>query len=61
MPAEVDVVGAVSAIIWAMTLIGESIARLLSLVIHALLAALLKYAIIALQFGSSQGEGGPFA
>ena len=44
VPHAEDVIGAVSSILLALTLI-----------------ALIKYCVIALQFGSGVGEGGPFA
>ncbi|BGO93261.1 hypothetical protein NBRC10512_000086 [Rhodotorula toruloides] len=44
MPSEEDIVGGVSAIVWAI-----------------LLVPVIKYCLIALEFGTSHGEGGPFA
>ncbi|GAA5838703.1 hypothetical protein JCM9279_003833 [Rhodotorula babjevae] len=44
MPSPEDIVGGISAIIWAI-----------------LLVPVVKYCLIALEFGTSAGEGGPFA
>ncbi|KAI9441911.1 potassium transporter [Lactarius indigo] len=44
VPSKEDVIGGISAIIWALTLL-----------------PLCKYVLICLHFGTSEGEGGPFA
>ncbi|GAA6060739.1 hypothetical protein JCM10212_003783 [Sporobolomyces blumeae] len=43
-PSAEDTIGAVSCIVWALTIV-----------------VLLKYAVFALEFGTIEGEGGPFA
>ncbi|THU95303.1 potassium transporter [Dendrothele bispora CBS 962.96] len=43
-PSREDVIGGISAIIWALTLL-----------------PLVKYVLISLEFGTDEGEGGPFA
>ena len=43
-PSEEDIIGGISAIIWALTIL-----------------PLVKYVIFALEFGTGEGEGGPFA
>jgi len=43
-PSAEDTIGAVSCILWALTIV-----------------VLLKYALFALEFGTIEGEGGPFA
>lgn len=44
MPSREDIIGGISAILWAI-----------------LLVPVVKYCLIALEFGTSAGEGGPFA
>ncbi|KAF8195376.1 potassium transporter [Pholiota molesta] len=44
LPSHEDIIGGISAIIWAITLL-----------------PLLKYSLISLQFGTTEGEGGSFA
>ncbi|KAG0142024.1 hypothetical protein CROQUDRAFT_663100 [Cronartium quercuum f. sp. fusiforme G11] len=44
VPSAEDVLGAISAILWALTFV-----------------PLIKYSLIALEFGTGEGEGGPFA
>lgn len=65
-PAREDVIGAVSAIFWSISIVRESTDLFCHLAsskisLMSFLSALIKYCFIALEFGNSTGEGGPFA